>query len=114
MKSVGRMATYLQGYGDLLIRTNRWDPGVLEKFRADAMVQSFAGGIDQLATTEQLEHIATLIPDEWLVSSATGTPDQCAAAIQGQLDLGCDGVILHGATPAELAPILSAYRSRRS
>ena len=54
--------------------------------------------------------MATLIPDEWLAPSATGTPDQCVDAVLGQLDLGCDGVILHGATPAELAPIVAAYR----
>jgi probable F420-dependent oxidoreductase len=111
MKSVGRMATYLQGYGDLLVRTNDWDPAVLERFRADPVVATFRGGIDTKATTEQLEHIATLIPEEWLSYSATGTPEQCAAAILDQLRLGCDGVILHGATPAELAPIVEAYRA---
>ena len=111
MKTVGRMATYLQGYGDLMLRTNGWDPAVLERFRADAVVGSFLGGIDQLATTEQLEHIATLIPDEWLAAAAMGSPEQCVAAIGGQFDLGCDGVILHGATPTELRPIVEAYRN---
>ena len=76
MKSVGRLATYLQGYGDLLVRTNDWDPAVLERFRADSLVSTFPGGIDQHATVEQLEHIATLIPDEWLAPSATGSPEQ--------------------------------------
>lgn len=111
MKSVGRLATYLQGYGDLLVDTNGWDKGVLERFRADETVSTFRGGIDVHATTEQLEHIATLIPEEWLSYSATGSPEQCVAAIRGQQDLGCDGVILHGATPAELAPIVDAYRA---
>ena len=111
MKTVGRLATYLQGYGDLLVRTNDWDPAVLERFRADPVVSGFLGGIDSLATTEQLEHIAQLIPDEWLAASATGSPQQCAAAVRGQLALGCDGVIMHGATPEELAPVVSAYRS---
>jgi probable F420-dependent oxidoreductase len=111
-KTVGRLATYLQGYGDLLVRTNGWDPAALERFRADELVASFAGGFDQTATTEQLEHVATLIPDDWLAPAAAGTPDQCVDAILGQFDLGCDGVILHGATPDELAPILSAYRAR--
>ena len=110
-KSVGRLATYLQGYGDLLVRTNQWDPTVLERFRADPVVSGIAGGIDSLATTQQLEHIADLIPDEWLQAAATGSPEQCAAAVQGQFDLGCDGVILHGATPTELAPIVDACRS---
>src|SRR3546814_3022621 len=63
-KTVGRLATYLQGYGDLMVETNRWDPAVLAAFRADPMVSTFPGAIDQLATTEQLEHIATLLPAE--------------------------------------------------
>jgi hypothetical protein len=33
--------------------------------------------------------------------------------IQGQFDLGCDGVILHGASPAELEPIVQAWRKQR-
>ena len=114
MKSVGRMATYLQGYGDLLVRTNRWDPDVLARFRADELVSTFQGGIDVNATPEQLQHIAGLIPDDWLAPSATGSPSQCVEAVRGQLALGCDGVILHGATPEELAPIVAAYGARAS
>jgi probable F420-dependent oxidoreductase len=111
-KSAGRLATYLQGYGELLVRTNDWDPAVLERFRADETVRGIAGGIDSVATTEQLEHIAGLLPDEWTAAAATGSPEQCAAAVQGQFDLGCDGVILHGATPTELIPIVDAWRAR--
>lgn len=112
MKSVGRLATYLQGYGDLLVRTNGWDEAVLERFRADKLVSEFAGGIDVNASTRQLEHIADLLPPEWLAPSATGSADQCVDAIAGQLELGCDGVILHGATPDELSPIIDAYAKR--
>lgn len=117
-KSVGRLATYLQGYGDLMVQTNRWDPAVLARFREDPVVRSFSVGglkvIDSPSTTvAQLEHIATLLPDEWLAPAATGTPEQCAAAVLRQRDLGADGVILHGATPEELEPILTAYRQQR-
>lgn len=108
-KSVGRLATYLQGYGDLMVDINQWDPAVLQRFRSDEVVQSIPGSIDGIGTPEQLEHIATLLPEEWLEASATGSPDQCAAAVRHQLELGCDGVIMHGATPAELAPIVKAY-----
>jgi probable F420-dependent oxidoreductase len=111
MKSVGRLATYLQGYGDLLVRTNSWDPAVLERFRASDLVAGFRGGIDVNATTAELEQIAELIPDEWLAPSATGSPEQCVRAVRGQFELGCDGVILHGAGPAELVPIVEAYRA---
>jgi probable F420-dependent oxidoreductase len=109
-KTVGRLATYLQAYGDLMVETNGWDRAVLERFRADPMVSGFRGALDDKATTEELEHVATLIPDEWLAPSARGSAAQCAAAVQGQLDLGADGVILHGASPADLTPVVEAYR----
>jgi probable F420-dependent oxidoreductase len=110
MKLVGRLATYLQGYGELLVHTNNWDFGTLERILADPVV-SKVRGLDIVGTTEQLEHVATLIPEEWLAPAATGSPSQCVAAIRNQLDLGCDAVIMHGATPTELAPIVKEYRS---
>jgi probable F420-dependent oxidoreductase len=110
-KTVGRMASYLQGYGDLLVSTNGWDPAPLAAFRADEVVATFPGAIDQKATTEQLEHIGSLIPDEWLAPGATGSPEQCVATIRRQFDVGADAVILHGATPTELAPVVEAYRT---
>lgn len=109
MKTVGRLATYLQAYGALLVRTNDWDPAVLERILADPVV-SGTPGLDVVGTTDQLEHVADLIPDEWLAPSATGSPAQCVAAVRHQFDLGCDAVILHGATPHELVPIIDEYR----
>jgi alkanesulfonate monooxygenase SsuD/methylene tetrahydromethanopterin reductase-like flavin-dependent oxidoreductase (luciferase family) len=112
-KGVGRLATYLQAYGDLLVETNRWDPSVLAAFRADELVAGFRGAIDDKATTAELEHIATLLPDEWLAPAASGTPDECAAAVRRQLALGADAVILHGATPEQLRPVVDAYSDGR-
>lgn len=112
-KTVGRLATYLQGYGDLLVRTNGWDPAVLERFRADPVVSSVGGAIDAKADTATLEHIAELLPDEWLEPAATGSPQRCAERVLRQFDLGVDGVIMHGATPDELAPVVEAYRAIR-
>jgi probable F420-dependent oxidoreductase len=108
-KTVGRLGSYLQGYGDLMVSTNGWDPAALAAFRADPVVSGMLGSIDQIATTEQLEHIATIIPEEWTAPAATGTPEQCAAEVRRQMELGADAVILHGATPTELAPIVAAY-----
>ena len=110
-KTVGRLATYLQAYGDLMVRTNKWDPEVLKRFRADEFVKTFPGALDAKGTTEDLERVAPLIPEEWLAPSASGTPEQCVAAIRNQFALGCDGVIMHGATPTELAPIVTAYKA---
>ena len=107
------MATYLQAYGDLMVKTNRWNLAVLQRFREDAIVQGFRGAIDAAATTAELEHIGTLIPEEWLAAAATGSTARCVDKILGQFALGCDGVILHGASPSELEPIVTAYRARR-
>ncbi len=108
-KTVGRLATYLQAYGDLMVRTNNWDPDVLKRFRQDDFVSTFQGAIDANASTQDLERISPLIPEQWLAASATGSPQNCVAAIRRQRELGCDGVILHGATPTELQPIIDAY-----
>src|SRR5206468_12630770 len=97
----------------LLVRTTGWDPLVLERFRADSVVASFPGVLDDKADTTTLEHVATLLPDEWLEPAATGSPERCAARVLRQFDLGVDGVIMHGVTPDQLAPVVGAYRSIR-
>ena len=109
-KTVGRLGTYLQGYGDLLVRTNGWDRSSLRRFREDSVIMGLGGALDAIGTGAQLEHAASLIPAQWLASSATGSPAQCVAAIRNQIALGCDGVILHGSTPNELRPIIAEYR----
>ena len=109
-KTVGRLATYLQYYGDVLVGVNRWDPDVLARFRADEVVARFLAPIDGTASVAELEHIGTLLPDEWLAPMGAGTPAECAAAVRRQIDLGCDAVLMHGATPAELASVIDAYR----
>lgn len=109
-KTVARLATYLQGYGDLMVKTNGWDPVVLQRFRADPVVSSIGGGIDHKASADQIEHIASLIPDDWLRPAATGSPSQCVRRVRAEFDYGADAVILHGATPGELEPIVAEYR----
>ena len=113
-KLIGRMATYLQAYGDLMVKTNDWDPVILNRFREDEFVKNFRGAIDNLASTAELEHVSTLIPEDWLASAATGSVDSCVKSINEQFDMGCDGVILHGASPSQIAPIVEGYRAQRS
>jgi 5,10-methylenetetrahydromethanopterin reductase len=114
-KTVGRLATYLQGYGDLLVRTNGWDPADLQRFREDDLVNGFPGAFDAVATTDQLEYLAEkVIPSSWLDCAITGPADTCARAVAEQLgSTGVDSVVLHGATPAELAPVVRAYGDAR-
>ena len=81
----------------------------LDAFRADEFVSKFRGALDDVATPDQLAHVATLIPNEWLAPMATGSPAQCAEAVKGQLDMGCDGVIMHGVNPSQLRSVIEAY-----
>jgi probable F420-dependent oxidoreductase len=111
MKLVARLATYLQGYGDLMVQTNGWDPAVLARFREDEVVRSMPGAIDAKANDEQLQHIETILPAEWMQVAATGSPERCVARIRQEFDLGADRVILHGSSPDELAPIVAEYRA---
>jgi len=111
-KLVARMATYMQapGYVEMLVALNEWDPQVLEAFRANKTVSSMLGGIDSVATLDQLEEMSELIPAEWL-PAATGSAAECAQGWRNQLANGADGVVIHGSTPTEFAPILNSYRS---
>jgi 5,10-methylenetetrahydromethanopterin reductase len=109
---VGRMATYLQVYGDPIVDINGWDPAVLARFRTDDVVRSVPGAIDAVATRDQLLHIETLIPQHWY-PAAIGGPSACVLRVQDQFACGADGVILHGAEAATLQPVVDAYRSVR-
>ena len=72
-KTVGRLATYLQGYGDLMVKTNGGIP--LRSMRSVATSSSRRSvALDDVATPDQLAHVATLIPDEWLHRWRPGHP----------------------------------------
>ncbi|RNL80124.1 TIGR03857 family LLM class F420-dependent oxidoreductase [Nocardioides marmorisolisilvae] len=113
-KLVGRLATYLQGYGAALVEANGWDPADLEAFRSHPQVVGYPGAFDAIGTTDELNRLREeAIPAHWLAASATGTPEQCARRVLDQFDAGADSVILHGATPTELAPVVEAWKAIR-
>ena len=108
-RTIARLATYLQVYGDLLVRTNAWDPAALQRFRDDPVVAGLSGWADIVATRDEIEHIAGVLPEAWTEAAATGSAQECARRVRAQLDLGVDGVIMHCSTPAELEPVIGAY-----
>ncbi|WP_372758839.1 TIGR03857 family LLM class F420-dependent oxidoreductase [Litorivivens sp.] len=111
---VARMATYLQApnYGELLVDINGWDRATLDAFRADKVVSKMPGGIDSVASTEQLRHIRDLLPESWL-PAAVGSAEDCAQRFNDQFEAGADGIIIHASQPHEFAPVLEAYRKVR-
>ncbi|KRB77087.1 LLM class F420-dependent oxidoreductase [Nocardioides sp. Root190] len=113
-KLVGRLATYLQGYGEVLVRANGWSLEDLQRFREHPLVQGYPGAFDAVGTVEDLSRLRDeVLPEEWLAAAAVGSAETCARRVQDQLDAGADSVVLHGATPSELAPVLEAWREVR-
>ncbi|MEV4155028.1 TIGR03857 family LLM class F420-dependent oxidoreductase [Nocardia salmonicida] len=110
----GRLATYLQGYPEILMRANGWRSDDLDRVRASTAFTSARGAIDATADAAELAELAAVIPREWVSDCATGSPHACAAAVDRQFALGVDSVIMHGATPTELVPVVEAYRAIRS
>lgn len=115
-KTVGRLATYLQGYGDTLVDANDWDPALLKKFKEDPFVAGFGGAFDAVGTTEDLERLADgLIPAEWLSAHITGSARSCAEQVRDQFGAtGVDSIIMHGVNPDQLAGVAAAYAEVRS
>jgi len=111
---IARMGTYLQvpGYGELLVDINEWDPALLQRFRSAPVVKGMLGGIDSIATLDQLRQIRDLIPVDWL-PAAEGSPARCARRFVDQLDAGADGIIVHASKPEEIAPVLEEYARLR-
>lgn len=114
-RGAGRLLTYLQAYGDVLVSVNGWDPAAWERLRTSELfaTAAAAGAIDASADAETLHRLAELMPEEWLQASAHGRSEDAAATIARELELGCHSVILHGAEPAEIAPMVEAYRAVR-
>ncbi|KRC54869.1 MULTISPECIES: TIGR03857 family LLM class F420-dependent oxidoreductase [unclassified Nocardioides] len=113
-KLVGRLATYLQGYGEVLVRANGWSLDDLTRFREHPLVQGYPGAFDAIGTVDELTRLREeVLPAAWLAASATGSAEQCARRVRDQLDAGADSVVLHGATPAELAGVVRAWAQVR-
>jgi probable F420-dependent oxidoreductase len=102
---VARLAGALRvpGYGEAIADANGIDRELLSRVRALPMT-----------TSDDLRTLRVLVGETWIErGNAIGTPEHCARRIHDQFTAGADGVILHGSTPAELAPVLRAYEVRR-
>lgn len=116
-KTVGRLATYLQGYGDTLVDANGWDPALLTKFKEAPFVTGFGGAFDAVGTTADLQRLLDddLIPAEWLAAHITGDARSCAEQVRDQFgSTGVDSIIMHGVNPDQLADVAHHYGEVRS
>ena len=80
-KLVGRLATYLQGYGDLMVRVNDWDPEVLARFRADEFVRRLRRGVRRQGHDRgPADASPSCCPTSGSTPPPPAPPTQCAAA----------------------------------
>lgn len=119
---VRRMNTYL--LFPPMFRTicehNGWDPAVADRLRARLAeidgVQD-KGGIGDEHTSRDLDalrRMRDLYPPEWIAEgNAVGSREVCAKATLARFEAGADGVLMHGSPPAQLAPLLEAWRRCR-
>jgi probable F420-dependent oxidoreductase len=112
-----RALTYLQmpDSGEHLMQRNRWCEDDLAHARAHPIFSALRTGVaDQQFHRSQLVDAARRIPTSWIEpNAAIGTPVQCAAQLQAFMNLGLDEICLHGASPAQLGPVVDAYRALR-
>lgn len=110
----GRAITYLQapGFGEVMIKTNGWDPAVLDKIRNHPQMATLKGkNADQSFTREQLVEVSRVLPQSWIDDgAAVGTAAQCAEKLCQFLDAGADEILLHGSAPKSMGPLTDELR----
>ena len=117
---VRRMNTYMYFpfFVEALCRVNDWDPAKAAEVTAelkeiDAANQAEGGTLGDEATSRDLDALRRMYdayPEEWIHDgNAVGDRDHCARAALERFEAGADGVLLHGSSPADLAPLLEAW-----
>jgi probable F420-dependent oxidoreductase len=112
----GRAVTYFQipEFGELLARTNGWDVAALAKLRAHPMLENLRGAADSVFTKDELAEVSRALPQEWLSeAAAVGSAATCAARLEEYLAAGADEILVHGAVPDLLGPMLQHFRAQQ-
>lgn len=111
-----RAVTYFQivGYGESLTNANNWDPAPLTQLRAHPFFGGKTGIADHRFTRYDLANVAEqCIPSAWIESAAAvGSARHCAERLAEYLAAGADELVLHGATPELLGPLMAHTAAR--
>jgi 5,10-methylenetetrahydromethanopterin reductase len=110
----GRAITYfeLPSIGNMIVKLNGWDTGVLQKIRSHPKIAALEGmPADQAFGKEELVEVGKLIPQQWLdEGAAIGTAAQCATKLLKFLDAGADEIVLHGSSPQDMVQLLNEIK----
>jgi 5,10-methylenetetrahydromethanopterin reductase len=117
---VRRMNTYMYFpfFIEALCRVNGWDQARAAAVTArlkeiDAGGQAAGGTLGDEHTSRDLDALREMFatyPEEWIhQGNAVGDRDHCARAVLARFEAGADGVLFHGSSPQDLAPVLAAW-----
>lgn len=111
-----RAVTYFQAprLGEGLVRANRWSGKQLGSFRANRLFEQRGGTADYGFRRSELADVGReALPQEWIdTGCSVGTAEHCVEFAREFLDVGADGIIVHGALPSESATFVNAWSSR--
>ncbi|MGQ0466693.1 MAG: TIGR03857 family LLM class F420-dependent oxidoreductase [Sporichthyaceae bacterium] len=107
-----RMVTHLSfpGIGDRLVEENGWDRRQMDEALGRREIAKDGIIADQAYTREQLMEAGAALPREWIETGAVvGTAKECAAHLRDYVEAGVDHIVLHAASPTQLAPVLEHW-----
>ncbi|MGH8997989.1 MAG: TIGR03857 family LLM class F420-dependent oxidoreductase [Acidimicrobiia bacterium] len=107
-----RMVTHFSfpGIGDLLVKENGWDPEPMRRLLATGQMQGDRIA-DQAFRRDQLLELGAGLPREWVETGcAVGTAAEVAGRLRDYVDAGLDHLVLHAASPGQLAGVVKVWR----
>jgi alkanesulfonate monooxygenase SsuD/methylene tetrahydromethanopterin reductase-like flavin-dependent oxidoreductase (luciferase family) len=76
------------------------------------MLENLRGAADSVFTKDELGEVSSALPQEWLAdAAAVGSAAVCAARLRQYLAAGADEILVHGAVPDLLGPVLQHLRA---
>jgi probable F420-dependent oxidoreductase len=108
-----RALTYfdMQGLGEALFAVNGWEIETLARIRSHPHMKRVSTFADHdLTIEERIEVVHDTVPADWLRdTSGGGDAADVASRLRAYLDAGIDELVLHGASPSELASVVAAF-----
>lgn len=102
---------HVNGLGDMLVKANGWNAADLAAYRNDPRLLALEGKpADKAMTRAQLIELTDAMPSHWIpTTAAMGSSAECAAMLRTYINAGADEILIHGATPDQLAGVTAAW-----
>jgi 5,10-methylenetetrahydromethanopterin reductase len=94
-----------------IVSANGWDEAPLGHLMATGLARLEYGAGDPKETRRLMSEAASLLPPDWLTTgAAVGSVEHCVERLSEYLEAGADRILLHGTTPEQQGPLVTAMR----